>query len=712
MDAARHHLLQRRAAFASNASIGKMAFSPDGKLLWTTSARTKAHLWDVESGAMLSKRELSSRNVLAIRVSDDGSAFIAALVSARLMSVRHLPVNELAVDELVPTERAVELPHEETIACAAFSPDGNVLATGSRTNGRSKARLWRVSDGESLAHLDHPTSVVQVVFRPNSSQIATVGSDGRVRLWEITADLPAHTAKTPVREFRVVSRRLQRIAFTPDGRRMLAGDSMGSISDWDLDTGQRLPDWPKQSGQVTAIAVAADGQSVAAAWDAGTVRAWSLTNPAPFCELLRLGRHVGNLTFRPGRSQLLASPMVNTAVLWDIPDPALLAPSFGQRLVTSSAFSSDGTKIIIGEDNTAKLRSGTNGTVFGSSIRHDGKISHVAFRSDGAVVLTASHDGTARLWNATNGNKHGHVMDHRGAKGDMVQVDAAAFSLDGQSVLTGDRRGTIRTWDGDTGELLIKFERIKGQSVGVGSVSFSPGGDRAVAGMDSGDLGLWDARSGKLLWAAQHGNRVRNVAMSPDGHLVISASNDETARFWNADDGQPVGQPLPHRGQVFVAMFSPDGRLAVTGGFDATVRLWEVPSGGPFGEPMRHEGIVTSAAFSLDGTRLVTCGSRDHSARLWDVSTCLPLSPPLEHDVDAWSVAIHPAGNVAFTGRLWCLPKPLPDDPKLVDLWAKLATQRSFTSGDNVEWLDTDAVASLSAEFQAHAAKSWPKWGE
>ena len=708
MDATRHYVLQRRTAFAINASFGRMAFSPDGKRLWTTSIQTKAQLWDVDSGAMLSIRELSSGSVLAVRVSDDGSAFIAALTTARSISVRRLPS-----DERAPNEPAVAMRHDETIVCAAFSPDGNVLATGSRTNGRSKARLWRVSDGESLADLDHPTSVEQVVFRPNSSQIATVGSDGRVRLWEIQNGPPPRTVKTPVREVRVVSRRLQRIAFTPDGKRMLAGDSLGSISDWDMDTGRRLPDWPKQSGRVTAIAVASDGQTVAAAWDAGIVRTWSLASPVQFCELLRLDRHIGNLTFRPGTRQLLTNPEMHTAVLWDIPDPALVAPSFGQRMVTSSAFSADGTKLVTGGgDNTAMLRESPTGTAFGSSIRHDGKVSHVAFRPDSVLVLTASHDGTAGLWSAKNGKRHGQVMDHRDAKGDLVQVDAAAFSPDGQLVLTGDRRGVIRSWNGDTGESVREFERIKGKSVGVGSVSFSPSGDRAVVGMGSGDLGLWDVRSGKLLWAVQHGNRVRCVAMSPDGRLVISASNDETARFWNADDGLPVGQPLPHRGQVFVAAFSPDGRLAVTGGFDATVRLWEVPSGRLFGGPMRHDGPVIAVAFSRDGTRLVTCGSRDHTARLWDVATCLPLSPPLEHDDDVLSVAIHPVGHLAFTGRLWHLPAPLPDDPELVDLWAKLATQRSFTSGDNVEWLDADAVTSLAAEFQARTGTSWSAWAD
>jgi WD40 repeat protein len=169
---------------------------------------------------------------------------------------------------------------------------------------------------------------------------------------------------------------------------------------------------------------------------------------------------------------------------------------------------------------------------------------------------------------------------------------------------------------------------------------------------------------------------------------------------------------MRHHGQIFVARFSPDGRLAVTGGFDATVRLWEVPSGREVGQPMRHEGVVVTASFSRDGTRLVTGGTRDRTARLWDVATGLPLAPPLEHDGDVWSVAMHPAGHVALTGRLWHLPAPLPDDQELVELWVKLATQRAFTAGNNVEWLSPATLAAASREFKSRTGQSWSQWAD
>jgi WD40 repeat protein len=223
---------------------------------------------------------------------------------------------------------------------------------------------------------------------------------------------------------------------------------------------------------------------------------------------------------------------------------------------------------------------------------------------------------------------------------------------------------------------------------------------------------MWDMASGKLLWEVRHGNTVRSVAFSPDGKFVLSASNDVTARLWNADDGKQIGPDLIHRGEVFIAAFSPTGRLAVTGGYDATVRLWEIPSGRAVGEPMHHEGIVTAADFSADGKLLLTAGSLDRSARLWDVTTCLPLSPPLIHNWEVITVGLHPTGRIAYTGRMWHLPEPLPTSPALMGLWVKLATQRAFTAGDNIEWLRPAEVAAAASEFKARTGHEWDEWAD
>ncbi|MEQ1905654.1 MAG: serine/threonine-protein kinase, partial [Pirellulaceae bacterium] len=411
MEATRHYLWQRRTLFPKNVNLGRMAFTSDGKRLVTTSIRAYARLWDVESGEMLSERKLQEGNrgnVLALHVFPDGSALVA-FANGQNISVQHLPA-----DWGTPLDPTIELRNEEKIASAAFSPDGTVLAVGSNATGPSKIRLWRVSDGERLGDLKHPASVVQILFRPKTSQFATVGGDGVVRLWKVNDGSASKGVVSLVRQFRVISRHLRRFAFSPDGMRMLVGDSHGSISDWDVDSGRRLPDLANEPGIVTAIAVASDGQTAAAAWDTGVARVWNLTSQTRSCELLRLDRHVGILTFRPGSRQLLMANEPQTAMLLDVPEPASLAPAFNQKLISSIAFSPDGGQAITGSrDKTALLRDSQTGRPVDGvgEIRHAASVNQVAYRSDGAVVLTASSDGTARLWNARDGSSYGQLMD-------------------------------------------------------------------------------------------------------------------------------------------------------------------------------------------------------------------------------------------------------------------------------------------------------------
>ena len=60
-----------------------------------------------------------------------------------------------------------------------------------------------------------------------------------------------------------------------------------------------------------------------------------------------------------------------------------------------------------------------------------------------------------------------------------------------------------------------------------------------------------------------------SAAFSPDGKRIVTASQDKTARVWDAESGKPIGEPLKgHEDEVWSAAFSPDGKRIVTASLD------------------------------------------------------------------------------------------------------------------------------------------------
>jgi len=50
--------------------------------------------------------------------------------------------------------------------------------------------------------------------------------------------------------------------------------------------------------------------------------------------------------------------------------------------------------------------------------------------------------------------------------------------------------------------------------------------------------------------ADRHTEEVYTVAFSPDGTRIVSGSSDLTVRVWDANTGQPVGNPLTGHGGI------------------------------------------------------------------------------------------------------------------------------------------------------------------
>ena len=96
-----------------------------------------------------------------------------------------------------------------------------------------------------------------------------------------------------------------------------------------------------------------------------------------------------------------------------------------------------------------------------------------------------------------------------------------------------------------------------------------------------------------------HTDRVNSAAYSPDGTHLVTASDDQTARIWDAATGQEVRTLSGHTDSVWSVAYSPDGAHLVTASLDQTARIWDAATGQEVRTFSGHTAPVLSAAYGL-----------------------------------------------------------------------------------------------------------------
>lgn len=187
----------------------------------------------------------------------------------------------------------------------------------------------------------------------------------------------------------------------------------------------------------------------------------------------------------------------------------------------------------------------------------------------------------------------------------------------------------------------------------VEALTLSPDGKLLATASDDNTAAIWDIQSGQRLARAEHDSGVRYVAFAPDGKAVATASRDKTAGIVEVEGARELLR-LRHSDEVRWVAFAPDGKSIVTvSGRNAYV--WSYPGGAAL-HRFAHEWDVVRAMLSRDGNFLVVTFVSDADAVVWDIRTGqLASRLPVEWRVGgvAFSESILALGSEKAGAALW-----------------------------------------------------------
>ncbi len=289
--------------------------------------------------------------------------------------------------------------------------------------------------------------------------------------------------------------------------------------------------------------------------------------------------------------------------------------------VQSTAFSPDGKLFLIGgEDGLIHLFESPTLKKLSTLKGHVEPIVSVSFSEDRSQLFTASR-ASVRQWDLPYPLPW-KVLEYPGER-----IVSIAFSKDGNRFLAGARKGNsiLKNFpDGGAESTLAGGERLTG-------VDFSS--EYGAIGFRSGLVQIWptkEASTPEVKYAFRHDGEVKDIAFSPSGQQLLSASIDSTARVFqleNADSTILIG----HRDQVLSVAWAPDGKTVLTGGLDSLAILWNVATGKEIANFKHQEYEIRSLVFLADGQTFLSATDAGKLYR-WDVhsETSTMLAPENE----------------------------------------------------------------------------------
>jgi WD40 repeat protein len=495
------------------------------------------------------------------------------------------------------------VPHPDLVGALAFSPDGGLLATGSR----GEVKLWRRVFDQSARVPDAVTG--GSATNSDGSGVVTLDADGCVHLKDarggkeiakLGADQPLLAARAEL-ELKLAGAKFE-LSFLESEQKTLTEKVTKLTADLAAVEKARTELQPKRAGLDKTLSDALQQKDRLmlerdALEDASTLAGRALEKAAE-----------ARATAAAGLAR--ANKLLQAAA----PDAKANADAAVAEAKAAADKTAEEHKAAEAAEKTAKEKREAKQKEYSEAIKAHGIAA-------GAVSSALTLDRNARNYAQVLAQSTAEQATQKTAlekaaaalkslEADVsaatekiattrpAAAEAAVFSRDGTVLFTRHAGGGIKAWSGKSGKPLLHFDTQPRWEL-VRSIGDATKVDSPIA------------------------NRVNALAFSPDGGWLATGAGEPSRtgqiKIWAVDSGSLIRElPKPHKDTVLSLDFSSDGKWLASGSADRAVRVWETKTGRMFRNLEAHSNQVLSVSLRNDGRRIASA-SADNSVKTWDL---------------------------------------------------------------------------------------------
>ena len=499
-----------------------ISFNPDGQTITVASKNAVAHFEIVKSGGLVG-REFRHRDVvLAMAYDNNGQRFAGAGLDGRV--------------QLWDVDLETEITFLDQ-----YGGKNPTLERDARTSDREQMDTIARDKG----------SVKIVAFNPANEQLATVGDDNVVLLWQDPAN--ENLIPKAIQTGDLVTA----LAYNPNGKNIAIAEGNGIARLWNTTRPKPLNVPPFRGGGISQLSFLPDGKTLAT---------WGVEN--------------GAVNFWPAARQL----RLNTPLSTDGSARALAFSPDGQHFASAS-FTSKKKVLLreVGHINTPRFE-----------LEHDNDVRALSFGLGGKLLVTAvAGDSEIHFWDVLTGTKLSTARDHG------APVSAIAFERKGPKFLTMGENGSVRLWNSVDESVAISIDH----GAAVTAIAISSNGNHFVTVGKDNRVRRWTGGGIPTGDPFVHTAAATAVAMNTDGTEIAIGDENGTIEIWNDMEDFPE-EPLQLGDRVSALSYGDGGHTLVAGSDRGIVQLWDTVTKLRIGDPIDVDRSVKGLSFSTDGTVL------------------------------------------------------------------------------------------------------------